>query len=205
MPALKLKTTGSKPAARKTTTAKPAVKRTASKPAARKTAAKTTKAATTKRAPRKAAAAEEEVVDRRTARGKVDPSVLARYEDALTAVGDKMDEAQAMRDEALEEAYEVTQSALGDGMPMALVSELTRISRQWLYNMGNHAGRGGSVTAGRRNGGAKKPARKTTTGRKVATGRKATTTGRKSTGTKQTAARKPAAKAGGKKISIKRK
>lgn len=200
MPALKLKTTGTKSTGTRKSTAKPATKRTAAKPAARKTAAKTTKA-TTKRAPRKAAADKEEVVDRRTALGKVDPAVLARYEDALIAVGDKMDEAQALRDEALSEAYEITQSALGDGVPMALVSDLTRISRQWLYNMGNHAGRGGSVTAGRRNGGAKK----TTTGRKVATGRKAATTGRKTTGTKQ-AARKPAAKAAGtKKLTIKRK
>lgn len=193
MPALKLKTTGTKASGtRKSTTAKskPAVKRS-TKPASAGIKKSTTKR-TTKAKPA------EEAVDRRTARGKVDPDVLARYEDALTAVGDKMDEAQALRDEALAEAYEVTQSALGDGMPMALVSELTRISRQWLYNMGNHAGRGGSVTEGRRNGG--KPKRKTSTPRKTGT------TARKTT-TKATSTRKPAGKAtsGAKKLSIKRK
>jgi hypothetical protein len=187
MPKLSLKSTGTKPAR---STRKSTVKRTATKPAARKTAAKTTKAATTKRTTRKVAPAEEEVIDRRTARGKVDPDVLKRYEDALVAVGDRMDAAQAERNEALEEAYEVTQSALADGVPMALVHELTRISRQWLYNMGKHQERGGSVTEGRRNG--SKPKRKTSVAKKTGT------TARKPAAAKaKTTARKPAAKSGG--------
>lgn len=169
------------------TRTKPAPKGTAAKPA-RKTSTK--KIAAPKRAPRKAAAEQEEKIDRRTARGKVDPAVYARYEDALIAVGERMAAAQAERDAALEEAVEVTQSALADLMPMALVHELTGISRQWLYNMPKHRNRGGSVTEGRlgpRGNGAapKRPAARKGTARKAST----------------TTARKPASK----KLSIKSK
>lgn len=199
MPALKLKTakTGG---TRKATTSKPAAKAAPKRAvkAAVKTSAK--KGTTQKRTAKPKQT--EEAVDRRTARGKVDPDVLARYEDALVEVGQRMDEAQQMRDAALADAYEITQSALGDGVPMALVSELTNISRQWLYNMGNHGGRGGSVTQGRRgarNGG--KPKAKTSTAKKTGT------TARKAPAKKTTGVRKPAAKASGgvKKLSLKKR
>ena len=196
MPALKLKTAGSKPAATRKSTAKPAAKpapKRAVKAAAKTSVKKGTTAKRTGTKPKQT----EEVVDRRTARGKVDPDVLSRYEDGLVEVGQRMDEAQQMRDQALNDAYEITQSALADGVPMALVSELTGISRQWLYNMGNHGGRGGSVTQGRRNGSTPK--------RKTSTARKTGTTARKATA-KKTGTRKPAGKAasGAKKLSIKR-
>lgn len=189
MATLKLKSAGSKPkAGTRTTTKKAAPKRAVNK------AVKTTGRGVTKRAPKEDVEAK---VDRRTAEGKVDPRVLTRHEDGLIEIGERMAAAQAERKAALEDAYEVTQAALTDEVPMALVSRLTGISRQWLYNMGNHAGRNGSATQGRlgpRGGATKGKARK------PAAGRKTGSTARKP------AARKTAAKStGSKKISIKRR
>lgn len=187
--ALKLKSaSGAKPKTGTRSTKKIAPKRAVNK------AVKTTGRGVTKRAPKEV---EEEKVDRRTAEGKVDPRVLARHEDALIEIGERMAAAQAERKAALEDAYSVTQSALEDEVPMALVSRLTGISRQWLYNMGNHAGRNGSATQGRlgpRGGATKGKARKPIA-------RKTGTAARK-TAVKSASRKAPSAS---KKISIKRK
>lgn len=74
---------------------------------------------------------------------KVDQKIVKKHVTALKRAGNARDKAQAAYDESVEEVFSTVQDALGDGVPMSIVSESVGVSRQWLYNMGNHKGRNG--------------------------------------------------------------
>jgi hypothetical protein len=127
--------------------AKPARKRTAvAKPAA-------PKATTPKRTPAKAAAVQkaadhkaEHNGDRQVVRRipkDVDPKVLKRHETALTKAGEQVRKAKAAHDAAIDNLYETVQAAKEADVPMALIHEHTKVSRQWLYKMEKTVKRGG--------------------------------------------------------------
>lgn len=89
----------------------------------------------------------------------VDPKLEARLLKAVQAAGDRRREAKIEHEESVNALYEVAKEALAAGVSMAKVSDASDLSRQWLYKMGEHAGRenGGSAAAPKR--AARKPAK----------------------------------------------
>lgn len=157
--------------------AKPSKRRPKAKPAKRAgTTAKAKPAA--KRGPGRPRKAEGEPV-RRNSTG-VDPKVEARLLKAVQAAGDRRRAAKIEHEESVNALYEVAKEALAEGVSMAKVSDASDLSRQWLYKMGEHAGRenGGSAPA---------PAKRTTTARKA----KPASTGTRRTRSTTRAASKP--------------
>jgi transposase-like protein len=95
---------------------------------------------------------------------------------AVTKAGDRRRKAEAEHKASVDALHEAAQAALDGGVPMARVSDASGISRQWLYKMGEFAGRG-------ENGSGSKPAAKSAV--KRATSRQST----KSTQSKRTGTR----------------
>ena len=128
--------------------AKRPAKRTAKpKPAARRPTAKAGAKPAKRRSVGRPRKAEGEPV-RRNSTG-VDPKVEARLLKAVKAAGDRRRAAKIEHEESVNALYEVAQEALDAGVSMAKVSDASDLSRQWLYKMGEHAGRenGGSAPA----------------------------------------------------------
>lgn len=157
--------------------AKPSKRR--AKPAKR--AGTTAKAKPAKRGPGRPRKAEGEPV-RRNSTG-VDPKVEARLLKAVQAAGDRRRAAKIEHEESVNALYEVAKEALAEGVSMAKVSDASDLSRQWLYKMGEHAGRenGGSAPA---------PVKRTTTARKPKA-KPAASTGTRRTRSTTRAASKP--------------
>src|SRR3954452_3882399 len=127
---------GSKPAARKSTAAKntgtkATTKRSTAKPAA-------SKAATTKRG---AKAKTAQLPTRRSTAATTDDRTMKKLLTAVQKAGDRRYKAKQEHEAAVDSLYEAAKAALDGGVPMARVSESSGISRQWLYKMGEFAGR----------------------------------------------------------------
>lgn len=135
--------------------AKPAAKRSTARPA-KPTAAKPAAAKRGPGRPRKtgkpspAAAAS---ASRRSSVPKTDDKTMTKLLAAVTKAGDRRREAEAEHKASVDALHEAAQAALDGGVPMARVSDASGISRQWLYKMGEFAGRG-------ENGSGSKPAAK---------------------------------------------
>jgi hypothetical protein len=189
--AVKIRAAGAKPAAKPKAKAKPAAKRSGAKATTRPTTrGKRTPAAkpVAKRGPgrpRKTAAEQAEGTKRNTTGlAKTDPKLEAKLLKAVTAAGDRRREAKIEHEESVNALYEVAKEALEAGVSMAKVSDASDISRQWLYKMGEFAGREDG------NGSSKTVAKKTTAKpapAKRANARKGRTTAKR--GTKTTAAK----------------
>ena len=138
-------------AGRKTTKTSPA------KPAARKSSGngRKTRSNAAKASPRKASTAAKTMSDGRVRRPTTDDQkVINKHIKILQSVGEDRDETKRAHEAAVQAVYEATQAAMDDGVPTGIITEHSGISRQWLYKMGEHAGRDGN--------GAAKPARKST-------------------------------------------
>lgn len=168
---------------------KPAAKKTASTPAKRSTRA------TAKRAT-KASTAKKSTQAKKSSNGgaprgprtpKMDPKLLAKHVKALADAGSRRREAEEEHEAATSNVFEVVQDAIAAGVPMTIIANETKISRQWLYKMGNFR---------QRTNGSKPKA-------KAAAAKKGGTTAAKRTPAKRgSATRKPAAKAARPKIRV---
>jgi hypothetical protein len=146
---------------RSTGTPAPAAKRGA-KPAKR-AAAKPAKRASTGRGPGRPRKAEGEPVTRRASKN-IDPRTEARLLKAVEKAGERRAKAEAEHKEAINALHAAAVEAIEEGVTMAKVSDVSGISRQWLYKMGDFADRGGVVTTGSTNGGGdggSRPAKRT--------------------------------------------
>ena len=159
MPIIKLPG-ATKPKPKAKAKAKP---KAAPKPAPAKSKAKPKPAAKSKakpkpRAKRAATAAQTNGGEQRIAKdGRVlrmpkdlDPAVLARFEGQLSEAGERVKNAKAEHDAAIDHVHSVVVQAQDAEIPMAIIEDITGISRQWLYKMSTFKGRAG-------NGKAKKP------------------------------------------------
>jgi hypothetical protein len=129
---------------------KPAAKRTAAKPAAsaKRGPGRPRKNAASKPSPAAATAA-----SRRSSVPKTDDKTMKTLLSAVTKAGDRRRKAEIEHKASVDALHEAAQAALDGGVPMARVSDASGISRQWLYKMGEFAGRG-------ENGSGSKPAAK---------------------------------------------
>ena len=186
-----------KPAAtrstRKTAAAKPATKRTTAKRTTTKPAASATKR-TTGRAPGRTRKDGSEPVRRSTPNPNLDAATMKRHIAAVTKAGQARKKAEAAHKAAVQALHEAATAAMDAGVPMARVAEVSGISRQWLYKMGEYADRGGNGSGSKT---AAKTAAKTTTAKATT---RPTTRGTRST--KASTAKAPAK--GGRKISIRK-
>jgi hypothetical protein len=78
-----------------------------------------------------------------TGLAKSDPKLEAKLLKAVKAAGDRRREAKIEHEESVNALYEAAKEALEAGVSMAKVSDSCDISRQWLYKMGEFAGREG--------------------------------------------------------------
>lgn len=152
---------------------------------------KSTSARSTKTAPKRTASKSTSTAKRTTAkkststgrkrggpRGPRTPNlpkgVLDKHTKALEAAGQDLAEAQQAHEDATNAVYAAAGAALEANVPMSIVSDLTGVSRQWLYKMGEHAGRNGSGSKSA----AKRAAKSGVRGKSTAT-KRTTTRGRK--------------------------
>lgn len=157
MPALKIRVGGaSKEPAKPTrkSTRKPA--KPAAKPAAKRGSAKPA----AKRGPGRPRNDGAEPKSRRSSVAKTDDKTMTKLLAAVEKAGDRRREAEEEHKASVDALHLAAQAALDGGVPMARVSEASGISRQWLYKMGEFAGR--SSNGGNGNGGEKKAAVKRT-------------------------------------------
>ena len=144
MPIIKLPG-ATKPKPKAKAKAKP---KAAPKPAPAKSKAKPKPAAKSKakpkpRAKRAATAAQTNGGEQRIAKdGRVlrmpkdlDPAVLARFEGQLSEAGERVKNAKAEHDAAIDHVHSVVVQAQDVEIPMAIIEDITGISRQWLYKM----------------------------------------------------------------------
>jgi hypothetical protein len=127
-------------------------KRTTAKPAAKRPAGR----------PRKTEAATDGPKRNATGLAKTDPKLEARLLKAVTAAGDRRRKAKIEHEESVNALYEVAKEALEAGVSMAKVSDASDISRQWLYKMGEFAGREDGNGASTSKPAAKRAAKSTT-------------------------------------------
>lgn len=148
----------------KSTPARSTRKSTA-KPAAKTTGAKrgttgTRGASTRKRSEPKAQAPA--ASSRRSPVAQTDDRTMKRLLSEVEKAGKLRKKAEEAHKATVQALHEAAQAALEGGVPMARVSDVSGISRQWLYKMGEFAGRGGSN--GDSKSGAKATTRPTTRG-----------------------------------------
>lgn len=130
-----------KPATRtRKTAATPAAKATGTKRATSARAASTTR----KRSEPKPAAA---ASNRRSSVPQTDDRTMKRLLSDVEKAGKLRAKAEAAHKASVQALYEAATNALNSGVPMAEVSKVSGISRQWLYKMGDFAKRGNGSTA----------------------------------------------------------
>jgi hypothetical protein len=173
--AFKIKVAGASSATAKPK-AKPAAKRSTARPTAAKPAAKRGpgRPRTTGKASPAAAAAS---ASRRSSVPKTDDKTMKTLLAGVTKAGDRRRKAEAEHKASVDALHEAAQAALDGGVPMARVSDASGISRQWLYKMGEFAGRG-------ENGSGSKPAAKSAVKRATSTKQSTKRTQSKSAGTR---------------------
>src|SRR3954471_14784377 len=119
--------------------------KTSSKPAAKRTTRKTA-AAPAKRTSngRKRNASGSTVMSDGRVRREVtdDEKVIARFEKRLKKAGDERDSLYHEHKAAVQEVFEISREAMEAGVPTGVIADSARISRQWLYKMGEHSDRG---------------------------------------------------------------
>lgn len=71
----------------------------------------------------------------------LDPKVMRDFEGQLSEAGSRVKEAKAEHDQAIDDVHTVVSDAQEAGVPMAIIEDVTGISRQWLYKMGQFKGR----------------------------------------------------------------
>lgn len=157
--------------------AKPATKRATARPTAAKPAAKRGpgRPRTTGKASPAAAAAS---ASRRSSVPKTDDKTMKTLLTAVTKAGDRRRKAEAEHKASVDALHEAAQAALDGGVPMARVSDASGISRQWLYKMGEFAGRSENGNGGN------KPAAKSAVKRATSTKQSTKRTQSKSAGTR---------------------
>lgn len=173
--AFKIKVAGGASTPAKPKPAKPATRRTAAKPAASAKRGPGRPRKAGKPSPAAAASA-----SRRSSVPKTDDKTMTRLLASVKKAGDRRRKAEEEHKASVDALHEAAQAALDGGVPMARVSDASGISRQWLYKMGEFAGRGENG-----NGGNKATAK--------AAVKRATRQGTKSTQSKRTG-RKPVIK-----------
>src|SRR4051812_11724995 len=121
-----------------------------STPAKRTTAAKSTPAkpkGTSQRGPGRPRKPEGAPVQHRASKG-VDPRQEAKLLKAVTKAGERRQKAEIEHKESVNALHDAARDALEAGVSMALVANASKISRQWLYKMGDFAERGTQLRAG---------------------------------------------------------
>src|SRR3954464_14171747 len=78
----------------------------------------------------------------------LDPKVLSNFESQLTVAGERVKAAKQEHDAAIDAVHEIVVQAQEVGVPMAIIEDVTGISRQWLYKMGQFKGRRPADTNG---------------------------------------------------------
>ena len=156
--AFKIKVAGGTSAPTKPKPAKPATRRTAAKPAAAVPAKRGPGRPRKTGKPSPAAATS---ASRRSSVPKTDDKTMKTLLTAVTKAGDRRRKAEIEHKASVDALHEAAQAALDGGVPMARVSDASGISRQWLYKMGEFAGRG-------ENGSGSKPAAKAAVKRSTA-------------------------------------
>ena len=78
---------------------------------------------------------------RRSSAPQTDDKTMKRLLDAVAKAGARRKKAEAEHKASVDALHTVAKAALDGGCPMGRVSESSGISRQWLYKMGEHAGR----------------------------------------------------------------
>lgn len=116
-------------------------KTAAAKPAKSKAASTRTKTATTNGRKRTADIPTSGPGSRPRRPTTDDAKVINSFKKRLTKAGEKRDRLYEEHKEAVEEMYEITREAYDAGVPTGVITEYGRISRQWLYKMGDHSGR----------------------------------------------------------------
>lgn len=154
----KAKATGSKPAVKRTA-AKAAPKATANKRTVKRTASEPAKRTVSK--PKATASSENG--------GGRNAGLTKQWEKTLTLAGQRLKDAQREHTDAINALNEIAQEAIDSNITMSAVSDLTGVSRQWLYKMKDHGERANG------NGAAKASAKRTTAKAKPAA--KASTAG----------------------------
>lgn len=124
-----------KPAAKRSTAAKPA--------SARRGPGRPRKNADSKPSPAAATSA-----SRRSSVPKTDDKTMTKLLAAVGKAGDRRRKAEIEHKASVDALHEAAQAALDGGVPMARVSDASGISRQWLYKMGEFAGRGENGNGG---------------------------------------------------------
>jgi hypothetical protein len=71
----------------------------------------------------------------------LDPKLLSNFESQLTVAGERVKAAKQEHDAAIDAVHEIVVQAQEVGVPMAIIEDVTGISRQWLYKMGQFKGR----------------------------------------------------------------
>jgi hypothetical protein len=208
--ALKLRTPGSKPAAKKSTTKKSTTNTTrakakpASKPAAKRTTTSTRAKAKTNGGSS----------TRRSSLWAGTEKQLDTWINKLSKAGSNLRKAQVVHTTAIDDVNEVALDALEAGVPMKVVHEETGVSRQWLYKMSSSNSRNNGSTPDREPRTLDPELRKasaprnTKTTRKPAQKAKAKVGSQAKAGRARQAAKKPAVRRsgakGGKKLAIRR-
>lgn len=139
-------------------TGKPAVKRTATKATPKATANKRTVKRTASEPAKRA------TVKRQTASengGGRNAGLTAAWEKRLVAAGNRLKAAQEEHTAAVQALRELSQEAQGEQITMTAISDLTGVSRQWLYKMPEH-GNGNGTKASAKRTTAKAGAKRTT-------------------------------------------
>jgi len=113
---------------------------------------------------------------RRSAVPQTDDRTMKRLLADVEKAGKLRKKAEEAHKATVNALHDAAKAALEGGVPMARVSEVSGISRQWLYKMGEFAGRGNGASA------SKASARKTSTAKSTASTKR---TQSKNTGAKR--------------------
>ena len=93
---------------------------------------------------------------------QMDPELLKAWRKPLEQAGERRREAEEEHKQAVADMAELTAEARDDGMPIAAISDLTGVSRQWLEKISNQARNGEAPKKpGRPPKGAESPAQRT--------------------------------------------
>ena len=147
---------------------KRSTRKSTTKPAARATGTKRSTgsraASTRKRSEPKASAATAKAAStRRSAVPQTDDRAMKRLLADVQKAGTLRKKAEAAHKAAVNALHDAAKAALDVGVPMARVSDVSGISRQWLYKMGEAKERGGAGFNATGNGASAAPAPATRT------------------------------------------
>jgi hypothetical protein len=130
----------------KTEAPKRSTRKTTAKPAAKATGTKRgTRMATTRK--RSEPARKPTLSNRRSSVPQTDDKTMKKLLTDVQKAGALRKKAEEAHKASVQALYEAATNALNSGVPMAEVSKVSGISRQWLYKMGDFAKRGNGASA----------------------------------------------------------